>query len=256
MRINIIKCAYQINPRDRLLRSLRYTARPTGTESATMELPDTVEVATGNDPVGSVIWLHGLGADGHDFEPIVPELDLPFMLRFVFPHAPVRPVTINGGMAMRAWYDIVSLDADGRADAEGVRASTAILEALIAREMERGIDASRSVIAGFSMGGAVAINTALHTREKLAGLMALSTYLPLPGEIDASTGSRDLPVFMAHGSFDPMLPMQWGKLSAERLREAGFGIEWHEYPMAHAVCIEEIRDIRAWLMKVYAAADD
>jgi len=215
--------------------------------------PECVEVTTGDNPVGSVIWLHGLGADGHDFEPIVPELHLPadLPLRFVFPHAPIRPVTINGGMAMRAWYDIVSLDAEGRADAAGVHESTAILEELIAREKTRGIDGSRIVIAGFSMGGAIAINTALHTQEKLAGMMALSTYLPLPGEIDDANGNRDLPVFMAHGSFDPMLPMQWGQLSAETLTEAGFEIEWHEYPMAHAVCPEEIRDIREWLLKVY-----
>jgi len=216
-------------------------------------LPECVEVTTGANPVGSVIWLHGLGADGHDFEPIVPELQLPaeLPLRFVFPHAPVRPVTINGGMSMRAWYDIISLDAEGRADAAGVHESTGLLEELIAREKERGIDEAKIVIAGFSMGGAIAINTALHTQNKLAGLMALSTYLPLSGEVDGSTGSRDLPVFMAHGSFDPMLPMQWGQLSAESLTEAGFTIEWHDYPMAHAVCPEEIRDIREWLLKVY-----
>ena len=220
-----------------------------------MALPESVEVTTGEQPVGSVIWLHGLGADGHDFEPIVPELHLPadLPLRFVFPHAPVRPVTINGGMAMRAWYDIISLDSEGRADADGVHESTALLEALIAREVERGIDASRIVIAGFSMGGAVAINTALHTGYQLAGLMALSTYLPLPSEVDGSSGSRDLPVFMAHGTFDPMLPMQWGQLSAERLTEAGFTVAWHDYPMAHAVCPEEIRDIRAWLLRVFEA---
>ena len=219
-----------------------------------MSLPECVEVTTGPNPVGSIIWLHGLGADGHDFEPIVPELRLPadLPLRFVFPHAPMRPVTINGGMVMRAWYDIVSLDAEGRADADGVRASTAILEALIAREIERGIPSGKIVIAGFSMGGAIAINTALHTREKLAGMMALSTYLPLPGEIDTANGHRELPVFMAHGSFDPMLPMQWGQLSAEKLQEAGFAIEWHDYPMAHAVCPQEIQDIREWLLKVYA----
>jgi len=210
-------------------------------------------VSTGANPVGSVIWLHGLGADGHDFEPIVPELHLPaeLPLRFVFPHAPVRPVTINGGMEMRAWYDIVSLDAEGRADAAGVHASTAILEELIAREKERGIDAGKIVIAGFSMGGAVAINTALHTEEKLAGMLALSTYLPLTGEVEGSRGNRDLPVFMAHGTFDPMLPMQWGQVSAERLKEAGFTVEWHDYPMAHAVCPDEIRDIAAWLVKTY-----
>lgn len=217
-----------------------------------MALPECVEVTTGDSPVGSVIWLHGLGADGHDFEPIVPELALPedLPLRFVFPHAPVRPVTINGGMAMRAWYDIVSLDAEGRADSQGVHESTAILETLIARENERGIKADKIVIAGFSMGGAIAINTALHTKHSLAGLMALSTYLPLPNEVEGSAADRNLPIFMAHGSFDPMLPMQWGRASAERLEDAGFTIEWHDYPMAHAVCPEEIRDIRQWLLKV------
>jgi phospholipase/carboxylesterase len=221
-----------------------------------LALPECVEVTTGDKPVGSVIWLHGLGADGHDFEPIVPELQLPddLPLRFVFPHAPVRPVTINGGMAMRAWYDIVSLDSEGRADAAGVRESTAILEALIAREIERGIEAENIVIAGFSMGGAIAINTALHTDHKLAGLMALSTYLPITGALEGSNGSRDLPVFMAHGTFDPMVLHQWGKASAEGLSAAGFEVEWHDYPMQHAVCIEEIRDIREWLLRVLGDA--
>ncbi len=218
-----------------------------------MQLPETVEVTTGEKPVGSVIWLHGLGADGRDFEPIVPELRLPadLPLRFVFPHAPVRPVTINGGMAMRAWYDILSLDAQGRADAKGVHESTALLEALISREIERGIQASRIVIAGFSQGGAIAINAVLHSKLRLAGLMALSTYIPLPGELDASAGNRELPVFMAHGSFDPMIQMQWGRASADNLAKAGFDVEWHDYPMAHAVCPDEIDDIRAWLLSVF-----
>ncbi len=219
-----------------------------------MQLPETVEIESGADPVGSVIWLHGLGADGHDFEPIVPELRLPaeLPLRFVFPHAPVRPVTINGGVAMRAWYDIVSLDATGRADAQGVRDSTVLLEALVERERERGMDADRIVVAGFSQGGAIAINAALHAEERLAGLMALSTYIALPGELDDSKASRAMPVFMAHGSFDPMLPLGWGRASADKLIEAGFDVEWHDYPMAHAVCPEEIEDIRSWLLKVYA----
>jgi phospholipase/carboxylesterase len=231
---------------------MRYTAPLVDDWSAALALPECVEVTTGDNPAASVIWLHGLGADGHDFEPIVPELQLPAdrAVRFVFPHAPIRPVTINGGMAMRAWYDIVSLDAEGRADADGVRESTAILEGLIARENERGIASENIVIAGFSMGGAIAINTALNTEHKLAGLMALSTYLPLMSEVDDTTGSRNVPVFMAHGSYDPMLPMQWGRMSADRLEEAGFTIEWHDYPMAHAVCMEEIRDIRKWLLKV------
>ena len=218
-----------------------------------MEYPETVEVTTGDNPVGSVIWLHGLGADGHDFEPIVPELRLPteLPLRFVFPHAPVRPVTINGGATMRAWYDILSLDATGRADAAGVRESTALLDALIEREQQRGIAADKIVVAGFSQGGAIAINAVLHAQRELAGLMALSTYIPLPSEMAASGGNRDLPVFMAHGSFDPMLPMQWGKASAEQLVALGFNVEWHDYPMAHAVCGEEINDIRDWLLKVF-----
>jgi phospholipase/carboxylesterase len=219
-----------------------------------MQLPETVEVTTGENPVGSVIWLHGLGADGHDFEPVVPELKLPkhLPLRFVFPHAPVRSVTINGGMAMRAWYDILSLDASGRADAQGVRDSTALLEALISREIERGIDADKIVAAGFSQGGAIAISAVLHSKLRLGGLMALSTYLALPGELENCVGNRDLPVFMAHGSFDPMIPMQWGRASADSLIEAGFSLEWHDYPMAHAVCGEEINDIRAWLLSVFA----
>jgi len=218
-----------------------------------MQLPETVEVTTGENPVGSVIWLHGLGADGRDFEPIVPELRLPadLPLRFVFPHAPVRPVTINGGMAMRAWYDILSLDSQGRADANGVHESTALLEALISREIERGIDAASIVIAGFSQGGAIAINAVLHSKLRLAGLMALSTYIPLPGELYASAGNRELPVFMAHGSFDPMIQMQWGRASADNLAKAGFNVEWHDYPMAHAVCPDEIDDIRAWLLSVF-----
>lgn len=219
-----------------------------------MQLPETVEVTTGENPVGSVIWLHGLGADGHDFEPIVPELRLPegLPLRFVFPHASVRPVTINGGMAMRAWYDIMSLGSEGRADADGVRESTALLEALVSREIERGIEPARIVIAGFSQGGAIAINAVLRSEARLAGLMALSTYIALPGEVDDSAGSRDLPVFMAHGSFDPMLPMQWGRASADKLIDLGFKVEWHDYPMAHAVCPDEINDIRAWLLSVFA----
>ncbi|MDH3305229.1 MAG: alpha/beta hydrolase [Gammaproteobacteria bacterium] len=220
-----------------------------------MLLPETVEVTTGENPVGSVIWLHGLGADGHDFEAIVPELRLPrdLPLRFVFPHAPPRPVTINGGMSMRAWYDILSLDSEGRADAQGVRESTAQLEALINREIERGVDANRIVVAGFSQGGAIAINAVLHAKRRLGGLMALSTYIALPGELAASAGHRDVPVFMAHGSFDPMLPMQWGRASADKLVEAGFSVEWRDYPMAHAVCAQEIDDIRAWLISVFAA---
>ncbi len=218
-----------------------------------MALPECVEVTTGADPVGSVIWLHGLGADGHDFEPIVPELRLPddLPLRFVFPHAPARPVTINAGMVMRAWYDIVSLDSEGRADEAGVRESTELLNALVEREQDRGVEARNIVVAGFSQGGAIAINAALNSEERLAGLMALSTYIALPVEIDDVPGNRELPVFMAHGTFDPMVMLKWGRASAETLRNAGYRVEWHEYPMAHAVCPQEIQDIRQWLLEVY-----
>jgi phospholipase/carboxylesterase len=215
----------------------------------------TVEVETGAEPSASVIWLHGLGADGHDFEPIVPELRLPATLptRFVFPHAPVRPVTINGGMAMRAWYDIVTLDRGGPVDSAGIDESSAALEALIERELERGIAPARIVVAGFSQGGAIAINTVLRAEARLAGLMGLSTWLALPDALQRDNLDTSIPVFMAHGQFDPMIPMQYGRGSADRLVEAGFDVEWHDYPMAHAVCPQEIDDISRWLSGVLTA---
>ncbi len=218
-----------------------------------MQTPETVEVITGENPQGSVIWLHGLGADGHDFEPIVPELRLPadLSLRFIFPHAPVQPVTINGGMAMRSWYDIVSFDSEGRADRAGVLASSDLLEGLIAREIERGVAPQKIVVAGFSQGGAVAIHTALQTEHPIAGLMALSTYMALPDDAASAVSRKDLPIFMAHGSFDPVLRMEWGRSSADRLIEAGYAVDWHEYPMAHAVCPQEIADISNWLSAIY-----
>ncbi len=218
-----------------------------------MSVEEPVEIVTGSDePQGSVIWLHGLGADGHDFEPIVPDLWSPAApgLRFVFPHAPMRPVTINGGMTMRAWFDILSLDRDGLVDEAGVRASIGMLEDLIQREQDRGIDASKIVVAGFSQGGAIAIHAALRSKRALAGLMALSTYLPLASSLEDQ--SVKLPVFMAHGTFDPVLPMGLGRESADCLIALGFDVEWHEYPMAHAVCAEEIDDIRRWLLSVFA----
>jgi phospholipase/carboxylesterase len=217
-----------------------------------MSDPQTVEVATGSEPSASVIWLHGLGADGHDFEPIVPELRLPgtLPLRFVFPHAPVRPVTLNGGMAMRAWYDIISLDRDGPVDAAGISESSALLESLIVREEQRGIDPDRIVLAGFSQGGAIAINTVLRAGRRLAGLMALSTWLALPETLQGDSVDASTPVFMAHGRFDPMIPMQYGRSAADALVDAGFGVDWHDYPMAHAVCPQEIDDIRNWLLRI------
>jgi len=224
-----------------------------------MELPETVEVAGGASPQGSVIWLHGLGADGHDFEAIVPELGVAdqLSLRFVFPHAPMRPVTINGGVTMRAWYDILTLERGGPQDEEGIRESGRLLEFLIEREHERDIPHDKIVLAGFSQGGAIALHTALRYPHRLAGLMALSTWLPLQDSFDtevvgnAQAQSQELPVFMAHGSFDPMLPMALGQQSCDTLEKAGYAVEWHDYPMAHAVCAEEIADIRNWLLSVY-----
>lgn len=223
----------------------------------TDRLLETVEVQSGSSPAGSVIWLHGLGADGHDFEPIVPELRLDgrLDLRFVFPHAPVRPVTINGGMSMRAWYDIFSLDRDGPQDETGIRESSELLKALIERERERGQPYERILLAGFSQGGAIALHTALRFPHRLAGLMALSTYLPLHSsladEMADFPGAKALPVFIAHGSHDPMLPATLGRQSRDAIVRYGYDVEWHEYPMQHAVCAEEIADIRRWLLKVY-----
>ncbi len=224
-----------------------------------MELPETVEVANVANPQGSVIWLHGLGADGHDFEAIVPELGVAdqLSLRFVFPHAPMRPVTINGGMTMRAWYDILTLERGGPQDEAGIRESGRLLELLIEREHQRDIPHDKIVLAGFSQGGAIALHTALRYPHRLAGLMALSTWLPLQDSFDTEVvgntraQSQELPVFMAHGSSDPMLPMALGQQSCETLEKAGYAVEWHDYPMAHAVCAEEIVDIRNWLLSVY-----
>jgi phospholipase/carboxylesterase len=217
----------------------------------------TLELETGPRPTASVIWLHGLGADGHDFEPIVPELNLPDTpaVRFVFPHAPPQAVTINGGAVMRAWYDVYALEGVRREDAAGVRASQAHVEALIARERARGVAAARLVLAGFSQGGAIALQTGLRHPERLAGIMALSTYLPLASTLaaEASPANRDVPIFMAHGRHDPLIPIERALVSRDALRTAGYDVEWRDYPMAHAVCHEEIQDIAAWLRRVLGA---
>jgi phospholipase/carboxylesterase len=213
-----------------------------------------LELETGRPVTASVIWLHGLGADGHDFEPIVPELDLPDALavRFVFPHAPMQPVTINGGAVMRAWYDVYSLEGQRREDAAGVRASQARVEELIAREKARGVAASHIVLAGFSQGGAIALHTGLRHAERLAGIMALSTYLPLASTLAAEAGAanRATPIFMAHGLYDPLIAIERATMSRRLLEAAGEAVEWHEYPMEHAVCAAEIADISAWLQRV------
>lgn len=221
-----------------------------------MQIPETVEVERGQQPDASVIWLHGLGADGHDFEPLVPQLDLApdLCIRFVFPHAPMRPVTINGGMTMRAWYDILSLDRTAPQDETGIRDSATVLEWLVEREQQRGCRYDRIVLAGFSQGGAIALYTAVRFPQRLAGVIALSTYLPLaesfPQEFPTGDHARALPILMAHGTYDPMLPVALGQTSRQVLQSAGYRVEWHEYPMAHAVCAEEVAAVSAWLNRV------
>ncbi len=200
---------------------------------------ETVELTTGDDPTAAVVWLHGLGADGHDFEPIVPWLRWPGApaIRYVFPHAPVRPVTVNGGMAMRAWYDIKGLQIDRDQDEAGILQSVEQATALVRRERQRGIEAGRIVLAGFSQGGAIAIQCALRYPERLAGLVALSTYLLRADRLEAErhAANGQLPVFAGHGSADPIVPLRLGQESAARLEELGHPVEWREYPMQHAV---------------------
>lgn len=221
-------------------------------DTMTANSPDRVERVIGNDPTWSVIWLHGLGADGHDFEPLVGELGLSGDpgVRFVFPHAPYRAVTVNGGMRMRAWYDILSMDIARVPDADGVEESCDRLAALVAEEEARGIPAERILLAGFSQGGAIALHAALTRALPVAGVVALSTYLPLPSA--AVDGPRP-PVFMGHGSFDPVVPPSLGEAARERMAEAGFEVAWHTYAMPHAVSPEEIADLQAWFAARLAA---
>lgn len=215
-----------------------------------MTLP-CVEHETAANPKHSVIWLHGLGADGNDFAPIVPQLVDPAWpaLRFVFPHAPVRPVTINGGMPMRAWYDIAAADLVARQDEAGIRASTAEVETLIAREHARGVPSEHIVLAGFSQGGAIALAAGLRHAQTLAGIVALSTYVPLHPTLAAERhpANATTAIFWGHGSADPVVPMPRGVESRDLLLALGYTVDWHSYPMAHAVCAEEVADLRAWL---------
>jgi len=212
---------------------------------------DAIEIEITAVPTASVIWMHGLGADGHDFVDVVPELRLPARpgVRFVFPHAPMRPVTINGGSVMRAWYDIRDDQGQRREDPAGVRASQKAIEVLIQREKERGVPAAAIVLAGFSQGGAIALHTGLRHGERLAGVLALSCSLPLADALAAESApaNRDVPIFMAHGTHDPMIPMARALRAREVLTGLGYHVEWHEYPMPHAVCAQEIADISAWL---------
>jgi phospholipase/carboxylesterase len=209
---------------------------------------DAIQIETGAKPEAAVIWLHGLGADGHDFEPIVPELELTKAVRFVFPHAPIRPVTINNGMRMRAWYDIFQFGG-GREDEQGLRASQKLVEEMIRAQ---NLPPEKIVLAGFSQGGAIVLQTGLRQSERLAGIMALSCYLPLAPTVAAerSAASQAVPIFMAHGLYDDIIPVDRARASRDALAKMGYGVEWHEYPMPHSVCAPEIAHISAFLSKV------
>ena len=214
---------------------------------------EAVVIETGPNPAATVIWLHGLGADAHDFEPIVPELGLPATrpVRFIFPNAPERPVTINMGTPMRAWYDILQLGG-GAEDEAGIRESQALVEALVAGEVSRGIPHRKIALAGFSQGGAVVLQTALRQPGRLAGVLALSTYLPLAPKLasERHAANQQLPIFMAHGDYDSMIDMGRALLSRDALQELGYAVDWHAYPMAHSVCAEEVADIAAFLLRI------
>ncbi|MDH5360213.1 MAG: alpha/beta hydrolase [Gammaproteobacteria bacterium] len=214
---------------------------------------ETIVIEPGTKATACVIWLHGLGADGHDFEAIVPELGLPAGngVRFVFPHAPFMPVTINQGYVMRAWYDILSMEIAATQDEAGIRHSAQLLEALIDEQRRQGIAAEKIVLAGFSQGGAIALHTGLRHAEKLAGIMVLSSYLPLEDMLqgEATEANRNTPVLLAHGTQDPVVPYRLGVQTRRVLKDLDYPVQWHEYAMEHSVCLEEIKDISYWLDK-------
>ena len=220
------------------------------------QLLDNIEIETAPNPTVAVIWMHGLGADGNDFVPLVKELNLAGLpgIRFIFPHAKTMPVTLNNGYVMRAWYDIVGTDIARREDEAGLRASQADVEALIAREKARGIPAERIILAGFSQGCAMTLQTGLRHDEKLAGLLCLSGYVPLADKIsnERSEASLKTPIFLVHGTHDGVIPVARAHQSRDLLKALGYQVEWHEYMMQHSLCLEEINDISAWLKKVLA----
>jgi phospholipase/carboxylesterase len=222
-----------------------------------MTLLETVEFETAPAPRFSVVWLHGLGADGHDFEPIVPELvrkNWP-AIRFVFPHAPMRPVTINGGMRMRAWYDISGQEIEHKQDEPGVRASMNQVNALLDRETARGVPPERQFLIGFSQGGAITLSCLIRRSQPLAGAIALSSYLPIADKslAEVDLASKSIPVFIGHGSMDPIVALGLGAMSREWLQRAGYTVHWHSYPMPHSVCAEEIRDIAEFMHPILLA---
>jgi len=212
-----------------------------------------IEIETKRKPSHAVIWLHGLGADGNDFVPVVKELKLPPLgIRFVFPHAPMRPVTINGGFVMRAWYDIAYQELAFKEDERGLRESQKLIEELIVRENTRGIPSSRIVLAGFSQGGVLVLQTGLRQSKPQAGLMALSSYLPMSPmiEVERNAASNSVPIFMGHGITDNIVPLALGRMSRDTLIKLGYEVEWHQYTMPHSVCPEELADIGVWLKRV------
>ncbi|QMU61882.1 MAG: carboxylesterase [Gammaproteobacteria bacterium] len=215
----------------------------------------TIQIETQNDPDCAVIWLHGLGANGHDFEPIVGELNLPTSIRarFIFPHAPVQAVSLNNGMQMPAWYDIYGLNKDSEEDVDGIKKISEEIKLLIQQEMDDGIVANKIVLAGFSQGGALTLYTGLSHSHRLGGLLALSCYLPIREQLEsyAKETQRDLPIFMAHGSYDDVVPLAFATLAKELLEAQNFKINWNDYPCAHTVCAEEIQDIRNFLIKCW-----
>lgn len=220
------------------------------------DLLSAVEIETGSDPSNVVIWLHGLGADGNDFVPIINEMELSSKkgIRFIFPHAPMRPVTINNGYVMRAWYDIRGANINSLEDEAGIRDAQKAIDALIENEIGRGIVSKNIVLAGFSQGGAIALQAGLRQENQLAGIMALSCYLPLSTTLsnEAHLANAAIPIFMAHGTYDAVVPVSLAMTSRENLRLANYAPEWHEYPMEHTVCIEEINDMDRWLLRIFS----
>ncbi|MBI4937658.1 MAG: carboxylesterase [Nitrosomonadales bacterium] len=220
-----------------------------------MNLLPHITLETGESPQHSIIWMHGLGADGEDFVPVAEEMSLPVAVRYIFPHAPMMPVTINGGFVMRAWYDIAAQHLAARQDEAGIRASQLAIEALIAREKQRGVGPENIYLAGFSQGGAIALYTGLLHATRLGGILALSTYLPLADTFPREDATaQPMPIFMAHGLSDPVVPYALGEASAKQLSAMGYRPEWHEYAMPHSVCMEEVRDIEVWLTRRLGSA--
>jgi phospholipase/carboxylesterase len=223
------------------------------------ELLDAVEINPPREPRACVIWLHGLGADGHDFEPLIPQLGIVDALdvRFVLPHAPRRPVTINGGMLLRAWHDILAPDFRAGEDNQGIRESGQQLHDLVAREEASGIPAERTLLAGFSQGGAIALHAGLRYPRRLAGILALSTWLPLADTLanEGTAVNRSVPIMMAHGVQDPVVPLGLAERSRDTLRQTGYAVDWYTYQMSHAVCSQEVQAIRSWMVNVLGAAE-